>query len=175
MVLSHAHEDHAGGLPALIADFHPRELWTGVTPESPAWEAVRAAAQRNGTRIVPLEAPRRMKFGGDEIDVLAPLAGYTPSDVPKNNDSLVLEIRHGRHAFLLSGDIESGIERRILEDGGMRRADVLKVAHHGSRTSSIPAFLDVAAPAFAVISVGFENSYGHPNCEVLSALPRAMP
>ncbi len=170
MVLSHAHEDHAGGLPALIADFHPRELWTGVTPASPAWEAVRVAALRNGTRIVPLEAPRRLKFGGDEIAVLAPLTGYTPSDVPKNNDSLVLEILHGRHAFLLSGDIESPIERRILEDGEMRPADVLKVAHHGSRTSSTPAFLDAAAPAFAVISVGFENSYGHPNREVIERL-----
>jgi competence protein ComEC len=170
MVLSHAHEDHAGGLPALIADFRPRELWTGLTPESPAWDAVRAAAVRNGTRIVPLEAPRRMNFGGDEIEVLAPVAGYTPSDVPKNNDSLVLEIRHGRHEFLLSGDIESGIERRILEDGGMRPANVLKVAHHGSRTSSTPAFLDAAAPAFAVISVGFENSYRHPNREVLERL-----
>jgi competence protein ComEC len=170
MAVSHLHEDHAGGLAALVTDFRPRELWTGSTPDSPVWDALRAAAQRTGTRIVPLEAPRRMAFGGDQIAVLAPPAGYIPNDVPKNNDSLVLEVRHGGHAFLLCGDIERPIERRILEDGEMRPAEVLKVPHHGSRTSSNEEFLAAAAPAFAVISVGFENSYGHPNREVLERL-----
>ena len=170
IALSHAHDDHAGGLPALIADFHPREIWTGATPPSPTWKLICEKAAKSGSRIVPLEAGSRLAFGGAQIDVLAPPLGYVPSDTPKNNDSLVLRLRYGRHTFLLSGDVERPIERRMLEDGELTRTDVLKVAHHGSKTSSSDAFLDAAQPLFAVISVGKDNSYGHPNREVIERL-----
>jgi len=170
IALSHAHEDHIGGLAALTADFHPRELWTGVTVESPSWRALRETAAKNGVRIVPLQAPARLAFGGAQIEVLAPFCDYVPADTPKNNDSLVLRLRYGRHSFLLGGDIERPIEYRMLQAHEVERTDVLKVAHHGSRTSSTEAFLDAANPAFAVISAGFENSYGHPNREVVERL-----
>jgi competence protein ComEC len=170
IALSHAHEDHAGGLPALVEDFHPREIWTGATPPSPTWKLICEKAAKSGARIVALQAGRRLEFGGAQIDVLAPPIGYVPSDTPKNNDSLVLRLRYGRHAFLLSGDVERPIEHRMLEDGELSRADVLKVAHHGSKTSSSDAFLDAVQPLFAVISVGQDNSYGHPNREVLERL-----
>jgi competence protein ComEC len=170
IALSHAHEDHIGGLPALASDFHPRELWTGVTPESPTWCALREKAVKNGIRIVPLEAPARFAYGGAEIEVLAPFSDYVPGDTPKNNDSLVLRLRYGRHSFLLGGDVERQIEYRMLQANELERADVLKVAHHGSRTSSTEAFLGAVQPTFAVISAGFENSYGHPNREVIERL-----
>ncbi|MGO9262611.1 MAG: ComEC/Rec2 family competence protein [Bryobacteraceae bacterium] len=170
VALSHAHEDHIGGLPALVSDFHPRELWTGALQDSPLWETLRRRAVENGVKIVPQTAPAHFAFGGAEIDVLAPLADYVPGDTPKNNDSLVLRIRYGRHAFLLCGDAERPIERRMIEENEIQRVDVLKVAHHGSRTSSTEEFLDLAQPAFAVISDGFENSYGHPNRDVLDRL-----
>ena len=170
IALSHAHDDHIGGLPALTGDFHPRELWTGVTPESPAWCALREKAAKNGVRIVPLEAPAHFAYGGAEIEVLAPFSDYVPGDTPKNNDSLVLRLRYGRHSFLLTGDVERPIEYRMLQANELERADVLKVAHHGSRTSSTEAFLGAVQPAFAVISAGFENSYGHPNREVIERL-----
>jgi len=170
IALSHAHEDHIGGLPALTGDFHPRELWTGVTPESPTWCTLREKAARNGVKIVPLEAPARFAYGGAEIEVLAPFSDYIPADSPKNNDSLVLRVRYGRHSFLLSGDVERPIEYRMLEANELERTDVLKVAHHGSRTSSTEAFLSAVQPTFAVISAGFENSYGHPNRDVIERL-----
>ena len=170
MALSHAHDDHIGGLPALVADFHPRELWTGATPDSAGWRKLRDEAARDGVKVVPLDAPGSSHFGGAEIDVLAPLPDYVPNDVPKNNDSLVLRIRYGSRSFLLTGDVERPIEYRMLDENEIQPVDVLKVAHHGSRTSSTQSFLDAANPAFAIISVGDDNSYGHPNRDVLERL-----
>ena len=170
IALSHAHEDHIGGLPALVNDFQPRELWTGVTPDYPAWRAVQQKAAENAVKIVPLHAPSRFSFGGAELEVLAPFPDYVPSDTPKNNDSLVLRIRYGRHSFLLPGDAERQIEWRMLGERELVRTDVLKVAHHGSRTSTTEEFLTAVNPTYAVISDGFENSYGHPNRDVIERL-----
>ncbi len=164
---SHGHEDHIGGMAAIIDDFHPKELWIGVEPDSAAWRAVQAAAARNGVKIVSMMAPSRFAFGGAEVQVLAPMPGYVSSGEPKNDDSLVLRLSYGRRAFLLTGDAERPTEQWMLEENEIQRTDVLKTAHHGSRTSSTGPFLDAVSPAFAVISLGFENSYGFPNREVL--------
>ena len=158
------------GFLALLADFQPRELWTGATPESSSWLKLRSLAERKGVKIVPRLAPEHLDFGRARIDVLAPLSDYVPNDTPKNNDSLVLRIRYGSRSFLLSGDVEKQIERRLLEENEVAPADVLKVAHHGSRTSSTEDFLGAAHPAIAIISVGLDNSYGHPNRDVLDRL-----
>jgi len=170
VALSHGHEDHIGGLGALVADFHPRELWTGATPESDTWCRLRDEATRRGVKIVPMREPGRFMFGGAEIEVLAPLDDYVPGDTPKNDDSLVLRLRYGRHSFLLSGDVERPVERGMLERGELQPTEVLKVPHHGSHTSSTEEFLGAVAPAFAVISAGYENSYGHPHRDVIERL-----
>jgi competence protein ComEC len=170
VALSHAHADHSGGLAAIIADFHPRELWTGVTPDSPEWRAVRDKAVAIGAKIVPLRAPWRFAFGGAAIEVLAPSANYLPADEPKNNDSLVMRVTFGQRSLFLSGDVERGIEQEMNYNSELRPSDVLKVAHHGSRTSSTEEFLSAVQPAFAVISAGFENSYGHPHPTVVARL-----
>jgi competence protein ComEC len=175
IALSHAHEDHIGGLPAIVDDFHPRELWTGATsdastPATSSWRNLRAKAERAGVKIVPMVEGRQFAFGGAQIEILAPAGDYIPIDEPKNNDSLVMRIRYGARTFLLCGDAERPIERRMLEDNEIAHADVLKVGHHGSRTSSTEIFLDAASPEFAVISVGYANSYGHPNRDVVERL-----
>jgi competence protein ComEC len=170
VALSHAHEDHSGGLAALIAAFHPREVWTGFTPDGPEWQAVQDKAVAVGARIVPLRAPRRIAFGGTAIEVLAPTPGYVPVNEPKNNDSLVMRVTFGRRSLLLTGDVERGIEQEMLYDNELHPTDVLKVAHHGSRTSSTEEFLSAVQPSFAVISAGFENSYGHPHPTVVERL-----
>ena len=170
VALSHAHEDHSGGLGALIADFHPREVWTGFTPDGPEWHAVHDRAVAVGARIMPLRAPSRFAFGGAAIEVLAPSTNYFPADEPNNNDSLVLRVTFGQRSFLLSGDVERPIEQEMAYTNELHPTDVLKVAHHGSRTSSTEEFLSAVQPAFAVISAGFENSYGHPHATVVARL-----
>jgi competence protein ComEC len=175
VALSHAHEDHIGGLPAIVDDFHPKELWTGSTPDAAtpgtaSWRNLRVKAEKAGVKIVPMVAGRRFAFGGAQIEILAPMGDYIPSDEPKNNDSLVMRIRYGSRTFLLCGDAERPIERRMLADDEIPHTDVLKVGHHGSHTSSTAEFLDAASPEFAIISAGYANSYGHPNRDVIDRL-----
>jgi competence protein ComEC len=82
----------------------------------------------------------------------------------------VLQIRYGQHSFLLTGDVERQIERRMLQDGQLGRSDILKVPHHGSKTSSSEEFLVRVQPLYGVISTGLDNSYGHPHAEALERL-----
>jgi len=170
VALTHAHDDHAGGLPAIIENFHPGELWTGATPSSSAWTAVRSKASVENVRIVPLSSGRSFDFGGARIDVISPPSDDVPGLSPMNNDSLGLRITYRCHSLLLTGDMEKPMERRALIDGEPLRADILKVGHHGSNTSSIDPFLDAVSPVFAIISDGFENSFRHPHPKVLQRL-----
>lgn len=104
------------------------------------------------------------------IEVLAPCPGYGP-DASANDSSLVLRISFGRRAVLLVGDAEHEEERELLgRAAGSLRADLLKVGHHGSRTSSGPAFLAAVRPGLAAISAGVRNRFGHPHPIALGAL-----
>ena len=170
VALSHAHEDHIGGLAAILDNFDVGELWTGATPDSPSWNLVRAKAQARHVKIVPMHSGAHFAYGGADIQVLAPSLDYVPATSPKNNDSLVLRLVYGRNSFLMTGDMEKQIESQLLAGNLVQRTDVLKVGHHGSRTSSTPEFLDAVHPALAMISDGFENSYGHPARQTLEHL-----
>jgi competence protein ComEC len=167
---THAHDDHMGGVAALIDNFHPSELWAGANPDSPIWRIVQQHARERGVRIVPMQSGRCLNFGGATIEVLSPPQDYVPASTPKNNDSLALRIAYRKRSFLFTGDMEKEMEGRILADDRPIRADVLKVGHHGSKTSSTDPFLDAVSPAFAVISNGFENSFHHPHAETLNRL-----
>ena len=170
VALTHAHDDHAGGLPAVIENFHPRELWTGATPASSAWSAICVKAQAEHVKITQLFSGHSFDFGGARVDVISPPVDYVPGASPVNNDSLGLRITYRQRSFLLTGDMEKPMEQRALMDGEPLRADILKVGHHGSNTSSTDPFLDAVSPAFAVISDGFANSFGHPHPKVLERL-----
>jgi competence protein ComEC len=170
VVMTHAHEDHMGGMSAVLRNFHPRELWTGATQDSPEWRAVRDTAMRLHITIRPLRRTAPFAYGGAIIEVLAPGPDYIADEKPKNDDSLVLRVRFGSTSFLLTGDMEKRTEQELIAEGLLHHDDVLKVGHHGSRTSSTAGLLDLEHPAFGIISAGFDNSYGHPHPMTLAAL-----
>jgi competence protein ComEC len=165
-VATHAHEDHSGGLGALLENFRPRELWVGANPSA---QLLRRAAELGIPVRRPNAAEAGYEYGGARLEVLSPPPGFSPAKAG-NNDSLALRITYGVHSFLLTGDLESPMERLLMADGRPLHADVLKVGHHGSKTSTSPEFLAAVAPAVAVISAGFENSFGHPHPTVLGRL-----
>lgn len=170
VVMTHAHEDHMGGMSSVLKNFHPRELWTGATQNSPEWRTVRAAAERLHIPIRPRQRSAPFAFGGATIEILAPGPDYAPAAIPKNDDSLVMRVRFGATSFLLTGDMEKKIEEQLVADALLQRDDVLKVGHHGSRTSTSADLLDAVHPAFGIISAGFDNNYGHPHPLTLAAL-----
>jgi len=170
VALSHAHEDHIGGLDAILENFQVKELWTGATPASPSWDALRDKALRTGVKISPVRRGLPFSYGGITLQALAPGVDYAPGAAPRNNDSLALRLTYGQRSVLLTGDMEKQVEAELLSENLIARADVLKVAHHGSRTSSAVAMLDAVHPSFAIVSAGFENSYGHPHPDVLGRL-----
>ena len=172
LVATHAHQDHIGGLAALLEDFRPRELWTGANPPP----ALLRQARTLDVTIKDQRASAPFDLSGARVEVLAPTEDYAASRAnkePGNNDSLAFRISYGSRSFLLTGDLESAVERKLLQDGALSAADVLKVAHHGSRTSTTQAFLDTVHPSIAVISAGFENSFNHPHPDVVTRLESA--
>ena len=172
-VLSHPHPDHYGGMAAVFATMPVGELWdtrqaSVETPGSPPAALVQLA-RLQGVRVRFPDSlcghPRR--FGGATVRVMWPCphfdAGYGPND-----NSFVLRIDYEGRRILFTGDIEAHAEASLLaRDAGALRADVLKVPHHGSRTSSTEPFVRAVAPRLAVVSCGAHNRYGHPHAEVL--------
>ncbi|HTX77340.1 MAG TPA: ComEC/Rec2 family competence protein [Terracidiphilus sp.] len=172
VAITHAHADHIGGMGAVIANFRPRELWVGRNPDVPQYDRLLDEAASVRTRIVTHSAGDAFDFGGAAVRVLAPEGDYRPGKAPANDDSLVLRMSYGATSALLEGDAEAASEARMLAEGGVR-SDLLKVGHHGSKTSTTPAFLAAVAPEWAAISVGRRNFYGHPRREVLEELQAA--
>jgi competence protein ComEC len=163
IAISHLHDDHVGGLPAILNDFKVKELWVGATPPCELWTKIQNEANARGTVIRHLIRGQELRFGGARIQVLEPSPAYAPGANPSNNDSLVMRIAYGRRSFLLTGDMEKQIEADFAQTQPWPHADVVKVGHHGSKTSSTPDFLDQVHPALAVISDGHGNMYGHPH------------
>ena len=170
VAITHAHEDHVGGLRAVFENFHPQQLWIGAAPECDEWNHIRAMAREFGVTVVPMRQGNGFGFGGARVEVLAPVTDYLAGATPNNNDSLVMRVSWRKISFLLTGDMERPIEEELIASGSVAHADVLKVGHHGSKTSTTEPFLDAVHPAIAVISDGFENSYGHPHRNTLAEL-----
>ena len=217
VALTHAHQDHIGGMHGVLSNFHPRELWLGPDPDTYAMRALLAQARAEHIAMRNLNSHDDFDFGGADVKVLAPMPGYTPGVRASNNDSLVLELGYGATRALLAGDIEKKVERELagsppetqpgmyadllpllkrdIKDDSEApiqsgfpmirssdrpiirshdiHADLLKVAHHGSATSTTPEFLAAVHPQFAIISAGFQNSFGHPRPEVLDRLEQS--
>jgi competence protein ComEC len=165
LVVTHAHEDHSGGAGALIANFRPREVWVGANPLAGVLET----AARFHIPVIAKRVSEPFAYGGATIQILSPPSGYVPTK-NMNNDSLAFRISYGVDSFLLTGDMERPMETRLLASGLDIQANVLKIGHHGSKTSTTQPFLDAVAPSISIISDGFENSFGHPHRDVLARL-----
>jgi beta-lactamase superfamily II metal-dependent hydrolase len=175
VVLSHPHPDHFGGLVNTVPAIEVGELWdTGQGEDhgaGPSYAGLLAGLRNRG---VPIRRPHELcgkrKLGGATVEVLAPCPGFVP-DASANDNSFVLRITYGRRAALLVGDAEHEAEAALVEKNPKAlRADLLKVGHHGSRTSTTQAFLEAVSPSVALVCSGVRNRYGHPDPGVIGRL-----
>jgi len=169
VAVSHGHSDHIGGMAAILKDFRPKELWIGLLPPSRALESLIAEAHALGIKVVRHWEGDKFDLGGATVDVLFPPQDEPTASEPRNNDSMVLHVTYGATSVLLEGDAEKAVERRIAALYHPH-ADLLKVGHHGSATSTTPEILQAVHPTFAVISVGYRNTFGLPKPAVLDRL-----
>lgn len=170
IVSTHPHADHVYGLTAVLNAAPADLLLTPVTEwDSKCFRKMTETARKQGTQIlVPAEGDT-LRLGGAEVTVLCcwpEAVGYGRV----NDASIVLRIDYGGTRFLFMGDAEEWTENSLLDAGADLRADVLKVAHHGSRYSTSAAFLEAVSPAWAVITAGAGNEFGHPHAETLERL-----
>ena len=168
VAISHPHSDHVGGMPSVIANFRPSELWYGLDSPTPEFAQVANAARSFGLGFRPHTAGDTFEFGGVQMRVLNPAAGAVPANPAQDDESLVLRIQYGNTSALLVGDSHRRTEQLLREEDP--RSDLLKIGHHGSLTSSSPEFLQSVAPQFAVVSAGYYNSFRHPRPEVMHRL-----
>jgi competence protein ComEC len=172
LVGTHPHEDHIGGMDVVIRQYPIGKVYMPKkTTNTRTFEDVLNAIKAKGLKITsPVSGSTIALDPAVKIEILAPKSA---SYKDLNNYSIVLKVTYGKTSFLLTGDAEKESEKEMLAKGYNLKADVLKVGHHGSNSSTSAAFLKAVSPKFAVICVGQGNDYGHPKQEILNRLERA--
>lgn len=170
MICTHAHEDHVGGLAGALNYAEVETVYCPVKYyDTETFYDFAKYVKIQGKEIIVPEAGTEFDLGEAKCKIL----GVNTEDDDPNNTSIVLKVQYGATSFLFSGDAEQSVENAILDNGYNASCTVLKVPHHGSDTSLSYRWLREAMPEYAVISVGENNSYGHPHENVLSKLQDA--
>jgi len=178
VVMSHPHPDHYGGLEAVLNSLPVRELWDTGQAEAEGGAGAQRIVALARARGVKVRRPgelcdRAQALGSASLLVLAPCPGFDDAYGP-NDNSFVIRMRHGQRSFLFTGDVEHAAEDALVQRrAGALASDVLKVAHHGSRTSSTGGLLRAVAPWLSVVSAGRANRFGHPHQDVVQRLSTA--
>jgi competence protein ComEC len=175
LLLTHLHADHVGGLDGVGRGRSVAEIDVGSSREPDAgWRQVEETAARLGAPLHPVVVGERRETAGVVLDVLGPARTFRGTRSDPNNSSIVLRVHTAGRTLLLAGDVEVEAQEALVRDGTDLRADVLKVAHHGSAYQA-PEFLRAVGASVAVISVGADNDYGHPSPLLLAELARLGP
>jgi competence protein ComEC len=174
VIATHADADHVGGLADVLRNFRVDAALVGRAPVADqGFARFAAAAEKARVPVYLIARGDSLDFGGAIVEVLWPPASDDPRAASGNDDSVVMRVRLGRRTLLLTGDIEARAESALAAAGDPLACDVLKVAHHGSRTSSTEKFLAAARPSLAVVPVGLDSPHGHPHPETLARLRAA--
>jgi len=176
MILTHPHDDHVTGLIEVLKKFRvKRILYTGVTHTAPNYLTWLKTVQEEKTPLTIIDHEQTIDLGrGANLLILYPRQSFlnkTLADL--NQSSIVAKLVYGQNEFLLTGDAGLEAETELIEEGVELSADVLKVGHHGSEYSTGQEFLDKIKPSRAVIMVGKDNNFGHPNLRIIKRLERA--
>lgn len=177
VILSHPEKDHFTGLIEVLKRYKVDNImWTGVVRETAEWKEWNALIKKEGARVVIAQAGKKVLFPktNSHIDILYPFLNFEGKKIKdSNNTSIVAKFfAPGNNNFVFTGDIEKEGEENLVNSDLDITATVLKIAHHGSKTSSSEDFLEKVSPELAVISAGRDNKYGHPHSEVLANLAK---
>jgi len=172
VLATHADADHIDGLNDVLRNFTVDAALVARSPANdPEYVKFAQTLSATHTNAATIQAGDVIRLGDVEMHVLWPLAAVEPNEPSRNNDSIVLKLTYGNHDILLTGDIEKSAERALVAatnaDPNALKADVVKVAHHGSRTSSTAPFIAATHARTAIISVGQTSMFGHPHREVV--------
>lgn len=168
ILATHSDADHLQGLLAVAENFKIKAAFFGAAPTSDAnYLELKGILEKKNIPAKMLSANETIDFGKVKIEILNPARREIGTEISDNNNSLVLRVSYGDRKILFTGDIESETENELTKKPTLLQADVVKVAHHGSRTSSTETFVNASPPKYAIISVGQQSPYGHPRPEII--------
>lgn len=173
VLATHPDQDHVGGLPAVVTQMQvPNVVTTENTSDTGAYAAFeKAVSEKNANHVLARTGERIILDDGVVLEILFP--DHNTAGWDTNTSSIVARLSYGGESFLFTGDSPQSIEKYLVgKDGSLLHSSVLKLGHHGSRTSSSEVFLSAVDPGYAIISAGRDNKYGHPHQETLDILSK---